>query len=81
WRPYSRVVFQNSELSDVVHPEGWKLWNNDTNTANIYYKEFNNNGPGAAIDQRSGQLDEVVDISDILRENFGSEWWVDTDYM
>ncbi|KAG2769046.1 hypothetical protein PC116_g33139, partial [Phytophthora cactorum] len=30
------------ELSDVVHPEGWKLWNNDTNTANIYYKEFNN---------------------------------------
>ncbi|KAG3246085.1 hypothetical protein PI124_g9175 [Phytophthora idaei] len=84
WRPYSRVVFQNSELSDVVHPEGWKLWNNDTNTANIYYKEFNNSGPGAAIDQRvpfSGQLNEAVNISNIFGENYKSEWWVDPNYL
>ncbi|KUF86945.1 hypothetical protein AM588_10002377 [Phytophthora nicotianae] len=84
WRPYSRVVFQNSELSGVVNPEGWKRWNNDTNTTNIFYKEFNNSGPGAAIDQRvpfSGQLNKSVVISDILGESYGSEWWVDTNYM
>ncbi|KAG3159382.1 hypothetical protein PC129_g4038 [Phytophthora cactorum] len=72
------------ELSDVVHPEGWKLWNNDTNTANIYYKEFNNSGPGAAIDQRvpfSGQLNEAVNISNIFGENYKSEWWVDPNYL
>ncbi|KAF4043092.1 Pectinesterase [Phytophthora infestans] len=84
WRPYSRVVFQNSQLSDVVHPEGWKRWNNDTNTDSIYYKEFNNSGPGAALDQRvsfSGQLNKAVTISDILGENYESEWWVDTKYL
>lgn len=52
WRPYSRVVFENSELSDIVRPDGWKMWNNDTNTANIFYKEFNNTGLGAATDKQ-----------------------------
>ncbi|KAI9981589.1 hypothetical protein PInf_009345 [Phytophthora infestans] len=72
------------QLSDVVHPEGWKRWNNDTNTDSIYYKEFNNSGPGAALDQRvsfSGQLNKAVTISDILGENYESEWWVDTKYL
>ncbi|OWY95854.1 Pectin methylesterase [Phytophthora megakarya] len=84
WRPYSRVVFMNSELSDVVHPEGWKRWNNDTNTANIYYKEFNNTGLGAAIGKRvpfSGQLKQPVVITDFFGSNFTSEWWVDTNYL
>ncbi|EEY56127.1 pectinesterase, putative [Phytophthora infestans T30-4] len=84
WRPYSRVVFQNSELGDVIHPQGWKRWNNDTNTDNIYYKEFNNSGPGSAIEQRvpfSGQLNEAVAISDIFGENYTSEWWVDNKYL
>ncbi|KAL4168523.1 hypothetical protein KRP22_011922 [Phytophthora ramorum] len=84
WRPYSRVVWQNSELSDVVHPEGWKRWNNESDTANLYYKEFNNSGPGAIIDQRvsfSGQLNESVKITEILGESFESEWWVDTNYL
>ncbi|ETP01354.1 hypothetical protein F441_21384, partial [Phytophthora nicotianae CJ01A1] len=46
--------------------------------------EFNNSGPGAAIDQRvpfSGQLNKSVVISDILGENYGSEGWVDTNYL
>ncbi|KAG7382348.1 hypothetical protein PHYPSEUDO_005026 [Phytophthora pseudosyringae] len=84
WRPYSRVVFQNSELSDVVNPEGWKRWNNDSNTDNIYYQEFNNSGPGASIAKRvpfSGQLNKSVAITDIFGDQFESEWWVDTNFL
>ncbi|KAL3665672.1 hypothetical protein V7S43_009105 [Phytophthora oleae] len=84
WRPYARVVWQNSELGDVVNPQGWKRWNNDNNTENLFFKEFNNSGPGAAIDQRvsfSGQLNASVEITEILGEGFESEWWVDTNYL
>eukprot|EP00644_Phytophthora_capsici_P002588 jgi/Phyca11/105972/e_gw1.11.211.1 len=84
WRPYARVVWQNSELGDVVHPQGWKRWNNDTSTDNVYFKEFNNTGPGAAIDQRvpfSGQLNASVEITEILGQDFESEWFVDTSFL
>ncbi|EGZ10729.1 hypothetical protein PHYSODRAFT_337507 [Phytophthora sojae] len=84
WRPYSRVVFENSELSDIVRPDGWKMWNNDTNTANIFYKEFNNTGLGAATDKRvtfSGKLDKPVLITDTFGEKYTSEWWVDAKYL
>ncbi|RLN37150.1 hypothetical protein BBI17_009565 [Phytophthora kernoviae] len=84
WRPYARVVWQNSEFSDVINPKGWSIWNNISSTDNVYFKEFNNTGPGAAIDKRvafSGQLNAAVDITDILGENYASEWWVDTKYL
>ncbi|KAE9250899.1 hypothetical protein PF004_g2735 [Phytophthora fragariae] len=77
WRPYSRVVWQNSEFSDVIHPDGWQEWPNDNNTANVYYKEFNNTGVGAATDKRvsfSGVLDAAVPITQILGENYPNEW-------
>jgi pectinesterase len=84
WYPYARVVFQNSDLGDVINPQGWQQWNKDNNTANVYFKEFNNSGPGAAIDQRvafSGQLEAPVTITDILGEDFESEWWVDSNFL
>ncbi|ETO60260.1 hypothetical protein F442_21338, partial [Phytophthora nicotianae P10297] len=85
WYPYARVVWQNSELGDVVNPQGWATWNkNDNNTANVYFKEFNNSGPGAAIDQRvpfSGQLNASVKITDLLGADFESEWWVDINFL
>ncbi|KAG2787335.1 hypothetical protein Pcac1_g3235 [Phytophthora cactorum] len=76
WRPFARVVWQNSELGDIVNPEGWAAWDDSTSTADVYFKEFNNSGPGAAIDRRvafSGQLDAPVAITDILGENYESE--------
>ncbi|OWZ17282.1 Pectin methylesterase [Phytophthora megakarya] len=84
WRPYSRVVWQNSELGDVINPEGWHTWDNDNNTANVYYKEFNNRGPGAATNKRvafSGQLNGPVHIEEILGGNYTNEWFVDTTYL
>ncbi|KAF4043071.1 Pectinesterase [Phytophthora infestans] len=52
WYPYARVVFQNSKLGDVINPQGWQQWNKDNNTANVYFKEYNNRGPGASTDRR-----------------------------
>ncbi|OWZ05795.1 Pectin methylesterase [Phytophthora megakarya] len=84
WRPDAKVVWQNSELGDVVKPEGWATWDATSSTANVYFKEFNNSGPGAATGARvafSGQLDAPVAIKDVLGEGYETEWWVDTTYL
>ncbi|EGZ10794.1 hypothetical protein PHYSODRAFT_518742 [Phytophthora sojae] len=84
WRPYSRTVFMNSEISNVVNPKGWALWNAVSPTNNIFYKEFNNSGPGADTSQRapfSGKLDAPYPITNTLGENYASEWWVDTKFL
>ncbi|GMF30887.1 unnamed protein product [Phytophthora lilii] len=84
WMPYARVVWQYSELSDVVNPKGWSTWDDKTSTDNVYFREFNNTGPGASTDQRvafSGQLNASVAITDILGEGYASEWWVDTNFL
>ncbi|GMF30545.1 unnamed protein product [Phytophthora lilii] len=84
WRPYARVIWQNSELGDVVKPEGWTTWDSTSSTANVTFKEYNNSGPGAATANRvafSGQLDAPVAITELLGEGYETEWWVDTNYL
>lgn len=47
WRPYSRVVYLNTELPANVIPEGWNLWGRTAETPQAYYAEFHSTGPGA----------------------------------
>ncbi len=47
WRPYSRVVYINTELPANVIPEGWNAWGNTPGTPLAYYAEFHSTGPGA----------------------------------
>ncbi|EGZ27028.1 hypothetical protein PHYSODRAFT_466617 [Phytophthora sojae] len=84
WKPYSRAVWQNSDLSNVINPEGWQKWNGDNNVANVHFKEFNNRGAGAATNQRvpfSGKLTQAVPITEILGANYKTQWWVDTSFL
>jgi pectinesterase len=55
WGNYSRVVFMQSFMSDVVHPDGWlrwESWGDDAPLDKLYYAEFNNRGPGANVSGR-----------------------------
>lgn len=84
WRPYARVVWQNSDLSDAVNPSGWTDWNGDNVTEHVYFKEFQNTGLGAELSQRvaySGVLEEAIKITDILGEAYEEEGWVDASYL
>jgi pectinesterase len=47
WRPYSRVVFIDTELSADVTPQGWNTWGKTEAVPLAYYAEFNSTGPGA----------------------------------
>jgi pectinesterase len=47
WRPYSRVIYINTELPADLHPAGWDNWGKTSNEATTFYAESNNTGTGA----------------------------------
>ncbi|KAK7328640.1 hypothetical protein VNO77_22754 [Canavalia gladiata] len=52
WKAYSRTVFMQSYISDIVRPEGWLEWEGSKYLDTLYYAEYKNNGPGARLDKR-----------------------------
>ncbi|KAL2075810.1 hypothetical protein VTL71DRAFT_753 [Oculimacula yallundae] len=85
WKEYARVVFQNSQLSNVVNAAGWSQWNAATpNTANSYLAEYGNTGAGASKTGRAKfakQLSKPVAIEEILGASWAKDAYVDATYM
>ncbi|RDX94904.1 putative pectinesterase/pectinesterase inhibitor 61, partial [Mucuna pruriens] len=53
WKLYSRTVYMLSYIGDHVHPRGWLEWNTSSFALDtLYYGEYMNSGPGAAVGQR-----------------------------
>jgi len=47
WRPFSRVVYINTELPGDVPPAGWNNWGKASNEQTAFYAESNSTGPGS----------------------------------
>ncbi|CAL0305434.1 unnamed protein product [Lupinus luteus] len=52
WKLYSRTVYMMSYMGDHIHQQGWLEWNTTFALDTLYYGEYMNYGPGAAIGQR-----------------------------
>ncbi len=52
WRGFAAVTFLNTEMSDIVMPEGWHNWNQPDREKTSRYAEFGSTGPGATPDTR-----------------------------
>ncbi|KAL4560111.1 hypothetical protein LXL04_032260 [Taraxacum kok-saghyz] len=52
WKEYSRVVVMQSSISDVIDPAGWAPWDGDFALDTLYYREYENTGPGADTSKR-----------------------------
>ncbi|KAG0503822.1 hypothetical protein HPP92_003894 [Vanilla planifolia] len=55
WRLYSTTVFIESYIDDLVDPAGWIQFSpdrGDEGLDTLYYGEYMNSGPGAAVDNR-----------------------------
>ncbi|PVI05618.1 carbohydrate esterase family 8 protein [Periconia macrospinosa] len=82
WRNYSRVVFQNSVLSNVINAAGWTAWgSSDPRTDRVSYGEFGNTGAGASGTRAnfSKKLSAAVSIATVLGSSYKD--WVDTSYL
>ncbi|AEO61202.1 carbohydrate esterase family 8 protein [Thermothelomyces thermophilus ATCC 42464] len=76
WRVLARVIFQNSELTDVVHPEGWTTM---AAGATPEFREFQNTGAGSNTSQRKW-LTFPTTAGVTKTQLWGSDWktWIDT---
>ncbi|KAI0498893.1 hypothetical protein KFK09_019791 [Dendrobium nobile] len=52
WKEYARHVIMETEISDVIHPDGYLPWEGDFALNTLFYGEYNNTGPGAKFDGR-----------------------------
>ncbi|KAL1359977.1 pectinesterase/pectinesterase inhibitor PPE8B [Arachis hypogaea] len=52
WKKYSRTVFMQNYISDVISPLGWTPWNGSIGLDTLYYAEYMNTGPGAGVANR-----------------------------
>ncbi|KAJ0487877.1 putative pectinesterase [Helianthus annuus] len=52
WKEYSRTVIMQSYISGLIRPQGWLEWNGDFALDTLYYGEYMNYGPGAALGDR-----------------------------
>ena len=84
WRNFARVVFQNTELSKVINPAGWAIWNvGDDRTNETYFGEFKNTGAGAQ-GQRANFTKEIqspIAIETVLGADYASAKYVDRKYL
>jgi pectinesterase len=82
WRNYSRVVFQNTSLSNVINAQGWSIWNTgDERTDHVEYGEVGNSGDGSKGVRASfaKKLSSPVSISTVLGSDYKD--WVDVNYL
>jgi pectinesterase len=54
WRDFAQVAFLDTEMSDVVRPEGWHNWDRPERERTTRYGEFGSTGPGAHASERAG---------------------------
>ncbi|XP_028759981.1 probable pectinesterase/pectinesterase inhibitor 13 [Neltuma alba] len=52
WKEYSRTIVMESEIDDVIAPEGWMEWEGDFALKTLFYAEYNNTGAGSNTDNR-----------------------------
>ena len=52
WRPFAKTVFLNTEISDVVKPEGWHNWNKPHAEKASFYAEYHSKGMGYDVKER-----------------------------
>ncbi|XP_022764679.1 probable pectinesterase/pectinesterase inhibitor 47 [Durio zibethinus] len=52
WKQYSRTVFMQSYMGNLISPPGWLEWNGTFGLDTLSYGEFGNYGPGADTSKR-----------------------------
>ncbi|KAK0640997.1 family 8 carbohydrate esterase [Cercophora newfieldiana] len=84
WGAFARVVFQRVDISAVINPAGWRIWNTgDERTGNVLFGEYGNTGAGASGARASfaRKLGEPVAMATILGSGYASAAYYDASYF
>ncbi|WVZ02351.1 hypothetical protein V8G54_023157 [Vigna mungo] len=85
WKLYSRTVYMQSYIGELIQSVGWLEWNGTNGLDTLFYGEFNNFGPGSDTSKRV-QWNGYSILSPTQAWNFtvynftlGNTWLPDTD--
>ncbi|CAM8998079.1 unnamed protein product [Rhodiola kirilowii] len=78
WRPYARVLFYETYLSDIVVPDGWSPWdrNSHQSLGNTVFSEYKCSGPGS---KKSGRVPWRVELGSQEVRKLVSRSFIDSD--
>ncbi|KAJ8770469.1 hypothetical protein K2173_017960 [Erythroxylum novogranatense] len=78
WRPFSRVVFAYTAMTDIIAPEGWNDFNDPTRDQTVFYGEYNCVGSGANMALRAPYVQRLnnAQAAPFLNMSFieGDQW-------
>ncbi|KAE8665992.1 putative pectinesterase/pectinesterase inhibitor 51 [Hibiscus syriacus] len=78
WKEFSRIVFMNCVMEDLIHPDGWMPWDGDFALKTLFFGEFGNTGPGSDRSKRVAWSSEIPaqHIHTYSVQNFiqGDQW-------
>ncbi|KAG6536596.1 hypothetical protein ZIOFF_001654 [Zingiber officinale] len=78
WKEYSRTVYVNCYMGEVVMPEGWLPWKGDFALSTLFYGEYGSWGPRASAATRVNWSSQVPEehVGVYSLDNFiqGNEW-------
>lgn len=52
WKQFSKAIYLQSYLSDIINPDGWYPWEGTYGLKTCYYAEYGNRGPGSNTARR-----------------------------
>ncbi|KAK8541682.1 hypothetical protein V6N13_137725 [Hibiscus sabdariffa] len=83
WRPFSRVVFAFTSMTEIIAPEGWNDFNDPTRDQTVFYGEYKCTGAGANMKGRAPYVQRLNDTqaSLFLNTSFidGDQWLLSYD--
>ncbi|KAI3421538.1 uncharacterized protein J3R85_012150 [Psidium guajava] len=53
WKSYSRTIIMQSQIDDLIQPQGWLAWMGDFALSTCFYAEYGNRGAGSATTDRA----------------------------
>ncbi|CAN8306203.1 unnamed protein product [Cochlearia groenlandica] len=84
WRPYSRVIFVSTTMTDVIAPEGWNNFNDPSRDSTIYYGEYNCTGPGAEMSKRASYVQKLneTQVGEFINTSYiDGDLWLQFSYL
>ncbi|VFQ73832.1 unnamed protein product [Cuscuta campestris] len=77
WKAFSTTVVMESEVGDVVSPDGWKIWDGEKFENTCVYYEHGNFGPGADTRRRNRAFKKWQVVDRRMAGQFTAGPWLD----
>ncbi|CAJ1969551.1 unnamed protein product [Sphenostylis stenocarpa] len=75
WKAFSRAVFIENVIGDLIQPEGYIPWNDlEPNTKYCYFVEYGNSGPGSNAKSRASFAKGIISREEAAK--YTAEPWL-----